>query len=180
MKSDEQCAVKLTQHETSHVSRWQAAGYTISAGFVVLNPQIYTTDVKKPSCNLCRTNRSLRRKICRLITTSLDPRDSDSAAIPLWRTVQPTYMDVNILKKMEMKYNFSSEGKVLQSHLWCRFAPSIYLILVRATALLSVFWNKARIRFFTSELENSSASGPLPSAHLWRGSTGESADRAHQ
>lgn len=50
-------------------------------------------------------------------------------------------------------------------------APSIYLILVRATALLSVFWNKARMRLFISELENSNARGPLPSAHLWRGIT---------
>jgi len=45
----------------------------------------------------------------------------------------------------------------------------LYLILVSAAALLSVFWNKARIRFFTSEPENSSASGPLASAHLRRG-----------
>lgn len=55
-------------------------------------------------------------------------------------------------------------------------SSSIYLILVRATALLSVFWNKARIRFFTSELENSNASGPLPSTHLGRGITDKSAN----
>lgn len=41
-----------------------------------------------------------------------------------------------------------------------------YLILASAAALLSVFWNKARIRLFTSAGENSAARGPFPSAHL--------------
>lgn len=41
-----------------------------------------------------------------------------------------------------------------------------YLILASAAALLSVFWNKARIRLFTSAAENSAARGPFPSAHL--------------
>ena len=41
-----------------------------------------------------------------------------------------------------------------------------YLILARAAALLSVFWNKARIKAFTSVEENAAARGPFPSAHL--------------
>lgn len=41
-----------------------------------------------------------------------------------------------------------------------------YLILARAAALLSVFWNKARIKAFTSLEENAAAKGPFPSAHL--------------
>lgn len=41
-----------------------------------------------------------------------------------------------------------------------------YLILARAAALLSVFWNKARIKAFTSLEENAVARGPFPSAHL--------------
>ena len=41
-----------------------------------------------------------------------------------------------------------------------------YLILARVAALLSVFWNKARIKAFTSLEENAVAKGPFPSAHL--------------
>lgn len=46
--------------------------------------------------------------------------------------------------------------------------PNLYLTLVIARALLSVFWNKARIKLFTSVLVNSNARGPLLSAHLRR------------
>jgi hypothetical protein len=41
-----------------------------------------------------------------------------------------------------------------------------YLILARAAALLSVFWNKARIKALTSLEGNAVARGPFPSAHL--------------
>lgn len=63
---------------------------------------------------------------------------------------------------------FSTVEKCCSILLGFFFFPRIYLILAKAAALLSVFWNKARTRFFTSELENSKASGPLLSAHLWR------------
>lgn len=43
-----------------------------------------------------------------------------------------------------------------------------YLMLAKAAALRSVFWNKARMRVFTSLGENSAARGPLLPAHLRR------------
>ena len=52
--------------------------------------------------------------------------------------------------------------------LWNRRLTTDYLILARAKARRSVFWNKARTRLFISGPENSMARGPFPSAHLQR------------
>ena len=49
----------------------------------------------------------------------------------------------------------------LELQQWC---PDSHLILARAAARLSLFWNRARINCLTSLAVNSSASGPLPSA----------------
>lgn len=72
-------------------------------------------------------------------------------------------------KQVKARADFPLRKKVQHSLLGALVAcPIVYLILVKAAALLSVFWNRARIRLFTSELENSTASGPFPSAHLWK------------
>lgn len=121
----------------------------------------------------------------RLITTNLYPpiRQGNHFSV----TNCSTYIHINVYIQWDRKWNWikawiiiSSEGKSAVVSFQWSFAPSVYLILVRATALLSVFWNKARIRFFTSELENSNASGPLPSAHLRRGITDKSVNRTHR
>lgn len=140
-----------------------------------------TADVKKPSCNLWRTNCSLNTEKDHISQINyyqlIAQHHHQTGQLCLWQTCKYMYL---IQQKMEinkgMKQIFLRRKKCYSLFL---FAQSIYLILVRATALLSVFWNKARIRFFTSELENSNASGPLLSAHLWRGSTDKSANHTH-
>lgn len=113
-----------------------------------LYERAFRTLMERSLGNLYRTNCSLR-----------------------WKKPPPTQINYNqltpsVAAPLADKWKWIQAWVVFSSEFKCY---SVYLILVRATALLSVFWNKARIRFLISELENSIASGPLPSAHLERG-----------
>lgn len=71
-------------------------------------------------------------------------------------------------KKGQIQKIFERLGLLSLSQKMQHVRVKSYLILASAAALLSVFWNKARIRLFTSAAENSAARGPFPSAHLHR------------